>query len=319
MSGKNVTEVRLADAEGIAQAARILESGGLVAVPTETVYGLAARADSAEAVAKIYAAKGRPDFNPLIVHVRDETQAKLYADWLPDAELLAELVWPGPLTFVLPRKDHVALAEAVTAGLPTLALRCPAHPVMRALLERLDFPLAAPSANRSGFISPTTPAHVLASLDGRIDMVLDAGSTEAGLESTILAIGRDGSWRELRPGPVDPDALHRHYWDTPYPRLAGAAGSKIEAPGQLASHYAPGKPVRLGAVEAAPDEFLIGFGPIEGDCTLSAGGVLSEAASRLYAALHEAARAPHPRIAVAPVPEEGVGRAINDRLRRAAA
>ena len=319
MSGKNVTEVRLADAEGIAKAARILESGGLVAVPTETVYGLAARADSAEAVAKIYAAKGRPDFNPLIVHVRDEMQAKQYADWLPDAELLAELVWPGPLTFVLPRKDHVDLADAVTAGLPTVALRCPAHPVMRALLQRLDFPLAAPSANRSGFISPTTAEHVLASLDGRIAMVLDGGPTEAGVESTILAIGRDGSWRELRPGPVDLDALHRHYWDTPYERHPEAAGTRIEAPGHLARHYAPGTPVRLAALDAEPDEFLIGFGPVEGDCTLSAGGVLSEAASRLYAALHEAARAPQPRIAVAPVPEVGVGRAINDRLRRAAA
>lgn len=319
MSGKNVTEVRLADAGGIAEAARILESGGLVAVPTETVYGLAARADSAEAVARIYAAKGRPDFNPLIVHVRDEAQAKHYVDWLPDAELLAEMVWPGPLTFVLPRKDHADLAEAVTAGLPTVAVRCPAHPVMRALLERLDFPLAAPSANRSGFISPTTAEHVLASLDGRIDMVLDSGPTEAGVESTILAIGRDGSWRELRPGPVDLDALHRHYWDTPYERCLEAAGSKIEAPGQLASHYAPGKPVRLNALAAEAGEFLIGFGAVEGDCTLSAGGVLTEAASRLYAALHEAARAPQPRIAVAPVPEEGVGRAINDRLRRAAA
>lgn len=319
MSGKNVTEVRLAGPEGIAEAARILESGGLVAVPTETVYGLAARADSAEAVARIFAAKGRPDFNPLIVHVRDESQAKQYADWLPDAELLAELVWPGPLTFVLPRKDHVDLAEAVTAGLPTVALRAPAHPVMRTLLERIDFPLAAPSANRSGFISPTTAAHVLASLDGRIDMVLDGGPAEAGVESTILAVGRDGSWRELRPGPVNLDALHQHYWDTPYPRQSETSGSKIEAPGQLASHYAPGKPVRLGALDAEADEFLIGFGAVKGDCTLSAGGVLSEAASRLYAALHEAARAPQPRIAVAPVPEEGVGRAINDRLRRAAA
>lgn len=319
MSGKNVTEVRLADAEGIAEAARILESGGLVAVPTETVYGLAARADSPQAVARIYAAKGRPDFNPLIVHVRGVEQAERYVDWLPDADLLAELVWPGPLTFVLPRKDHVDLAEAVMAGLPTVALRCPAHPVMRALLERLDFPLAAPSANRSGFISPTTAEHVLASLDGRIDMVLDSGPTKAGLESTILAIGRDGSWRELRPGPIDLDELHRHYWDKPYPRVAGVEGSKIEAPGQLASHYAPGKPVRLNAASAGPDEFLIGFGPVEGDCTLSVGGVLSEAAARLYAALHEAARAPQPRIAVAPVPEDGVGRAINDRLRRAAA
>ncbi len=319
MSGKNVTDMVLADAAGIARAARILESGGLVGVPTETVYGLAARADSAEAVAKIYAAKGRPDFNPLIVHVRDAVQAAEYAEWLPDADLLAPLVWPGPLTLVLPLKPAAPLAEAVTAGLPTVALRAPSHPVMRALLEAVPFPLAAPSANRSGFISPTTAEHVLASLHGRIDLVLDAGPTNAGVESTILAIGRDGSWRELRPGPVDLDALHQHYWDAPYPRTTGVSGSKIEAPGQLASHYAPGKPVRLNADRAEADEFLIGFGTVAGDCTLSVSGDVTEAAARLYAALHEAARAPQPRIAVAPVPEDGVGRAINDRLRRAAA
>ncbi|AOL93399.1 L-threonylcarbamoyladenylate synthase [Porphyrobacter sp. LM 6] len=305
MSGKNVTEVRLAGPEGIAAAALCLESGGLVAVPTETVYGLAARADSAEAVAKIYAAKGRPDFNPLIVHVAGVAQAERYAEFSPQARALAEAHWPGPLTLVLPRRANAGLAEAVTAGLPTVALRAPAHPAMRALLERLDFPLAAPSANRSGFISPTTPAHVLASLDGRIDMVLDGGATSAGVESTIVAVRADGSIEELRPGPLQLGTRGQ--------------GKSIEAPGQLASHYAPGKPVRLGAVEAEADEFLIGFGAVAGDVTLSTSGDLGEAASRLYACLHEAANAPQPRIAVAPVPEEGVGRAINDRLRRAAA
>ena len=305
MSGKNVTEVLAAGPEGIERAARILESGGLVAVPTETVYGLAARADSAEAVARIYAAKGRPDFNPLIVHVAGLAQAERYADFSPEARALADAHWPGPLTLVLPRRADAALAEAVTAGLPTIALRAPAHPVMQALLERCDFPLAAPSANRSGFISPTTPAHVLASLDGRIDLVLDGGATTAGVESTIVAVRADGSVEELRPGPL---------------QLGTRGGGKgIEAPGQLASHYAPGKPVRLNALAAEADEFLSGFGPVEGDITLSAGGDLTEAAARLYACLHEAARALHPRIAVAPVPEEGVGRAINDRLRRAAA
>lgn len=309
MSGKNVTEVRLADAAGIAKAARILESGGLVAVPTETVYGLAARADSAEAVARIYAAKGRPDFNPLIVHVRDVAQAERYAELSDVARALAAAHWPGPLTLVLPRRADAGLAAAVTAGLPTVALRAPAHPVMQALLEQVDFPLAAPSANRSGFISPTCASHVLASLDGRIDMVLDGGPTTAGVESTIVAVRADGSIEELRPGPLVLGVQ----------AAGGDAGSRIEAPGQLASHYAPGKPVRLGALEAGPDEFLIGFGAVEGDCTLSAGGNLEEAAAQLYACLHEAARAPHSRIAVAPVPEEGVGRAINDRLRRAAA
>ena len=182
MSGKNVTEVVLADASGIAQAARILESGGIVAVPTETVYGLAARADSETAVAKIYAAKGRPDFNPLIVHVRDEEQAALYAKWSGAAHFAVKDIWPGPLTVVVPAKQERALAKAVTAGLDTIALRCPAHPVMRALFDLIDFPLAAPSANRSGFISPTTAQHVMTSLDGRIDLVLDGGPTEAGLE-----------------------------------------------------------------------------------------------------------------------------------------
>ena len=309
MSGKNVTEVLAAGPEGIAEAARILESGGLVAVPTETVYGLAARADSAEAVAKIYAAKGRPDFNPLIVHVRDVAQAGHYAELSDTARTLAEAHWPGPLTLVLPRRSDAGLAAAVTAGLPTVALRAPAHPVMQALLVAVDFPLAAPSANRSGFISPTCAAHVLASLDGRIDMVLDGGPCLAGVESTIVAVRADGRIEELRPGPL----------------AVGVRGegksieARIEAPGQLASHYAPGKPVRLNASAAEADEFLIGFGAIAGDCTLSPSGDVNEAAARLYACLHEGARAPQPRIAVAPVPDDGVGRAINDRLRRAAA
>ena len=304
MSGKNVTDMVLADAAGIARAARCLESGGLVAVPTETVYGLAARADSAEAVARIYAAKGRPDFNPLIVHVRDTEQAARYADFSPEARALAAAHWPGPLTLVLPRRIDAGLAHAVTAGLPTVALRVPAHPVMQTLLAAVDFPLAAPSANRSGFISPTTPAHVIASLDGWIAMVLDGGATSAGVESTIVAVRADGRVEELRPGPL----------------LVGqqGEGGGIEAPGQLASHYAPGKPVRLNAEMAEADEFLIGFGAVPGDCTLSSGGDVIEAAARLYACLHEAANAPQPRIAVARVPEEGVGRAINDRLRRAA-
>ncbi len=305
MSGKNVTQVVLADAAGIAKAARILESGGLVAVPTETVYGLAARADRADAVAKIYAAKGRPDFNPLIVHVPNAAQAERYAEFSPAARALAEAHWPGPLTLVLPRRHDALLATAVTAGLPTVALRAPAHPAIRALLDTAGFPLAAPSANRSGFISPTCAAHVLASLDGRIDLVLDGGATTAGVESTIVAVRADGSIEELRPGPLQIGVR--------------GSGQGIEAPGQLASHYAPGKPVRLDATEAKADEFLIGFGAIKSDCTLSASGNVIEAAARLYACLHEAALAAQPRIAVAPVPEHGVGRAINDRLRRAAA
>lgn len=312
MTGKNATEVLAANAAGIAHAAAILERGRLVAVPTETVYGLAARADSAEAVAKIYAAKGRPDFNPLIVHVRDAAQAARYAHVSPTAEALMAEYWPGPLTLVLPLREDAGLVPAVTAGLPTVALRCPSHPVMRALLDQVDFPLAAPSANRSGFISPTTAQHVLASLDGRIDMVLDAGPCAAGIESTIVAVRDDGSLEELRPGPINLGATKPH-------DAGEGAEARIEAPGQLASHYAPGKPVRLNAQAAREGEFLIGFGEIVGDCTLSATGDLIEAAARLYDCLHLAARAPEPRIAVASVPDRGIGKAINDRLRRAAA
>lgn len=306
MTGKNATEVVQADAAGIARAARVLDSGGLVAVPTETVYGLAARADDPAAVARIYAAKGRPGFNPLIVHVIDTAQAAAYVELDSASRALAETHWPGPLTLVLPRRGHAALAPAVTAGLPTLAVRAPAHPVMRALLEAVEFPLAAPSANRSGFISPTTPAHVLASLDGRIDLVLDGGACAEGLESTIVAVREGGRVEVLRPGPID---LGAH----------PAPGGAIEAPGQLASHYAPGKPMRLNASEAMPGEFLIGFGAMACDANLSSAGDLTDAAQRLYVCLHLAAGSPMPSIAVAPVPDRGVGRAINDRLRRAAA
>ena len=305
MSGKYVTETIGTDAHEITRAARILCDGGLVAVPTETVYGLAARADNDKAVSRIYRAKGRPDFNPLIVHVASLELARKLADFSDVAEKLAAEHWPGPLTLVLPRRRDAGLAEAVTAGLETVAIRMPSHAVMRALLEESGLPIAAPSANRSGFISPTSTAHVLASLDGRIDAVIDGGMCEQGLESTIAAVRTDGSVVVLRPGPI---------------LLAASAadGKNIEAPGQLASHYAPGKPVRLMASEVAPDEFLIGFGDLAGDCSLSGKGDLTDAASRLYACLHEGALSAKPRIAVAEIPEVGVGIAINDRLRRAA-
>ncbi len=307
MTGKYATETILADGQGIARAARILRDGGLVAVPTETVYGLAARADSDAAVARIYEAKGRPSFNPLIVHVGSLEQARAIAEFSPGAEELAARYWPGPLTLVLSRRKGAGLALAVTARLDTVALRMPDHAVMRALLEETDFPIAAPSANRSGFISPTSALHVLSSLDGRIDAVVDGGECASGVESTIVALRSDGEIEELRPGPIKVA-----------PHKSENGGSRIEAPGQLASHYSPGKPVRLNATEVAPDDFVIGFGAVSGDCTLSAGGSLTEAASRLYACLHLAAASDKSRIAVAPVPMEGVGIAINDRLRRAA-
>lgn len=308
MRGKNATERVPADAGGIARAARILDEGGLVAVPTETVYGLAARADNPAAVARIYEAKGRPSFNPLIVHVAGIAAAQRLARLDEAALALAERYWPGPLTLVCPMRGDAGLAPAVSAGLPTLALRQPAHPAFAALLEAVEFPLAAPSANRSGFVSPTSAEHVLATLDGRIDLVLDGGACASGLESTIVAVRSDGRIETLRPGPIEvPGAV------------AVGPPEGIEAPGQTLSHYAPGKPVRLDAVVREADEYLIGFGEIAGDCSLSEAGDLLQAAARLYACLHRAALAPQPRIAVAPVPTKGLGLAINDRLHRAAA
>ena len=310
----NTHAIRPADPGGIAEGAAVLRAGRLVAVPTETVYGLAARADSAEAVAAIYRAKGRPDFNPLIVHVADLAQGQSLARFDERALALAARFWPGPLTLVLPRRDDAGLAAAVTAGLPTLALRCPAHPAMRALLRETGLPLAAPSANRSGAVSPTTARHVAASLGGKVDLILDGGACSAGIESTIVAV-REAGWQVLRPGPITADAIAALLGSAESVELAGG----IEAPGQLASHYAPGKPVRLEASSAAADEFHIGFGPVVGAFNLSAGGDCAEAAARLYEALHQAAAAPQPRIAVASVPDTGIGAAINDRLRRAAA
>ncbi|WP_298335736.1 L-threonylcarbamoyladenylate synthase [uncultured Erythrobacter sp.] len=313
MPRKNVTEQLSAKDEGLARAAEILADGGLVAVPTETVYGLAARADSAEAVARIYDAKGRPSFNPLIVHVKSIEQAEALAYFDESARGLAARYWPGPLTLVLPMRERAGLAAAVSAGLPTIALRHPGHPVMSALLDRLDFPLAAPSANRSEGVSPTKPEHVMASLGVSCPAVILGGPTQAGLESTIVALRKEGEWSLLRPGPITKETLEQ----TLGPESPKSA-VKIEAPGQLARHYSPGKPVRLEATEVAPDEFWIGFGPLDGDCNLSESGDLNLAAAQLYENLHRAAASSKPRIAVAPIPESGVGRAINDRLRRAA-
>lgn len=316
MSGKvPAPEIRAPDAGGIAAAAAALRAGGLVALPTETVYGLAARADSDDAVASIYRAKGRPDFNPLIVHVPTLEAARELALFDQRAEMLARAFWPGALTLVLPLREGARIAPAVTAGLPTIALRCPAHPVMRAVLEECGLPLAAPSANRSGGVSPTEAAHVAASLGAAVPLVLDGGPCSRGLESTIVALRGDGSWQVLRPGPIEEARISAILGAPP----AAVTSAAIEAPGQLASHYAPGKPLRLDAREAAADEFLIGFGAIGGDASLSPAGDLAEAAARLYACLHLAAAAPQGRIAVAPIPADGIGAAIMDRLRRAAA
>jgi len=289
----------------IFEAARLILAGEPVAVATETVYGLAADATNKSAVARIYEAKGRPSFNPLIVHVPDFAAAERIGTLDDEARKLATEHWPGPLTLVVPLRDDTNIASIVTAGLPTIGLRVPAHPAMQALLRAAGRPLAAPSANASGSISPTRAEHVLKSLNGRIKLIVDAGATERGLESTIIA-ATGGPLRLLRPGPIQVDAEI-------------ASGERIEAPGQMASHYAPSKPLRLNAAEAGPDEFLIGFGTVTGDVSLSLSGSLVDAAARLFDLLHQADASDKSRIAVAPIPDDGLGGAINDRLRRAAA
>lgn len=292
------------DDAAIAEAAALIQAGGIVAVPTETVYGLAADATNADAVARIYAAKGRPSFNPLIVHVPDRAAAERIAIFDHAAHALADRWWPGPLTLVLPLRRNAGIASLVTAGLDTIALRVPAHRAMQALLSACGRPLAAPSANASNAISPTRAAHVAASLGTRVPLILDDGPTTAGLESTIV-----GNGTILRPGPITAEQLGLS---------AAAPTDKVTAPGQLATHYAPAKPLRLNATERKGDEWLIGFGQVAGDDTLSATGDPIEAAARLFDALHRADAAPPAKIAVAPVPNDGIGEAINDRLRRAA-
>ena len=292
--------------DSIAEAAMLILAGQPVAVPTETVYGLAGDATSAEAVARIYHAKGRPSFNPLIVHVSDAAVAARITDLGPAARSLADAHWPGPLTIVARLRADSGIASIVTAGLATVAIRVPRHRAMQALLRAVGRPLAAPSANASGSISATRAEHVVRSLGGQIPLVIDDGPCPGGIESTIVAES-DGKLRLLRRGPIE---------------IADAepvAGGSIEAPGQLASHYAPSKPLRLDASEAVAGEYLIGFGDVAGQSTLSASGDLVEAAARLFDLLHRADMSPEPRIAVAPVPETGLGAAINDRLRRAAA
>lgn len=290
--------------EALAEAAELIRAGEPVAIATETVYGLAADATSPAAVARIYAAKGRPSFNPLIVHVPDAAAAQRIGEFSPEASALAQKHWPGPLTLVVPLKSDASIASLVTAGLATIALRVPGHRAMQALLRATGRPLAAPSANASGSISPTRASHVLKSLGGRIEMIVDDGPCERGIESTIVA-ATGGPLRLLRPGPIAVDA-------------AASSVEAIESPGQLHSHYAPSKPLRLDVTESTDDEFLIGFGAVAGNANLSPKGNLFEAAARLFDLLHLADASSKPRIAVAPVPEQDLGAAINDRLRRAA-
>lgn len=302
--------------ENIAKAAQVLRDGGLVAFPTETVYGLGGDATQDAAVEKIYAAKGRPSFNPLIVHVGG-------VDWVadiaqPDARFdsLVRAFWPGPLTLVLNRHTQCAVSKIVSAGRDSIAVRMPDHPVAHDLLMATQRPLAAPSANRSGFMSPTEAAHVLTSLDALPEMIIDGGQCRVGLESTVLDLTQTTS-AILRPGSITREQIEAVIGPVSFGRDDPLAP---KSPGQLASHYAPGLPVRLNATEVNAGEVLVGFGPVKGALTLSLAGDLAEAAANLFAVLRQADNTTlYNSIAVAPVPELGVGLAINDRLRRAAA
>ena len=296
----------------MAKAAKMLQSGQLVAFPTETVYGLGADARNGSAVAAIYAAKGRPSFNPLIVHVASMEQAEALAHFDHDARALAQAFWPGPLSLVLPLKDGHGLSSLVTAGLDTVAIRMPAQLLARDLLALADCPVAAPSANPSGQISPTTAAHVLAGLSGRIDAVLDGGPCKVGVESTIVATS---PLRLLRPGGLPVEALNAALGS---PLAEDTNPDTPSAPGQLVSHYAPNARVALNQTEGA---FMLGFGEVDGQLNLSPSGDLHEAAANLFAMLRQMDElaSDTDTIRVAPIPMTGLGLAINDRLTRAAA
>ncbi len=300
--------------EAIDTAAKTLRNGGIVAFPTETVYGLGADAGNEQAVATIYAAKGRPATNPLIVHGADMAVLTPLVEMPDEALALAEAFWPGPLTLVLPLRRGHGLAQAVLAGLPTVALRVPRHPIAHALLDAFGGPVAAPSANVSGQISPTCAEHVRLGLGERVPTILDGGPSEVGLESTI--VGFDPEPVILREGGIAREVLHR-VLGRPIPEHPHTSMPQT-APGQSLSHYAPRVPMRLNVQHGREDEVMLGFGPVRGQMSLSETGDLEEAAHRLFACLHTLDKLGK-TIAVAPVPDHGVGRAINDRLRRAAA
>jgi len=310
--------IRPADAASIEAAARILRKGGLVAFPTETVYGLGADATNDRAVAAIFAAKERPKFNPLIVHVHDVVEARNLAEFSPLARKLALSFWPGGLTLVLPRKADAKLSLLASAGLDTIALRVPANAIAQKLLSAAERPIAAPSANRSGQVSPTTAAHVLDGLEGRVDFILDGEPAKLGIESTIIGF-ENGKPVLLRPGAIPREAI-----EAVVGPLAKHSGNTITAPGQLESHYAPRTRVRLNARDVKPNEVLLAFGPdtpmgARATRNLSPHGDLTEAAANLFAMLRELDTVGADCIAVMPIPENGLGEAINDRLMRAAA
>lgn len=306
-----------ADEAAIAEAARLIRAGGLVAFPTETVYGLGADATQGQAVARIFEAKGRPRFNPLIVHLPDLETAAALATFSDEALLLARAFWPGPLTLVLPlaANPRFPISELVTAGLSTVAIRVPAHPVAQALLQAAAVPIAAPSANKSGRVSPTAAPHVAADFSGEIGMILDAGPSRAGIESTIVTLQPEATL--LRPGAIAREDIETVLASP----LGDFARGKIQSPGQLLSHYAPRARLRLDACEARAGEALLAFGPgaPKDALNLSTTGDLREAAANLFAYLRQLDARGTSGIAVMPIPATGLGEAINDRLRRAAA
>jgi L-threonylcarbamoyladenylate synthase len=327
MTAPLLTRVSRADASAVGDAVRCLKAGGLVAFPTETVYGLGADATDGKAVARLYEAKGRPAFNPLIAHVADVAAARTLARFDADAERLAEAFWPGPLTLVLPKAAGCPVAELATAGLDSIAARVPKHEVARQILAAFKRPIVAPSANRSGHVSPTTAAHVLADLRGRIDLIVDGGSTPVGVESTIVACL--GAPALLRPGGLAREEIERvlgRALAEPPPGIAAEDDAPL-APGMLASHYAPRTPLRRDAESVAAGEALLAFGSALAAgaenaalaLNLSPRGDLIEAAANLFSHLRALDAAGAKAIAVMPIPRDGLGEAINDRLARAAA
>ncbi|NKB50010.1 MAG: threonylcarbamoyl-AMP synthase [Alphaproteobacteria bacterium] len=312
--------IRRADKASLADAATVLTQGGLVAFPTETVYGLGADARNEQAVASIFAAKNRPQFNPLIVHVRDLNTAATYAKFDDRARALAARYWPGPLTLVLPRRADGDLSLLVSAGLDSVALRVPAHPTAQLLLSAFNGPIAAPSANASGAVSPTRAEHVEHSLGDAVDLIIDDGPCSIGLESTVVDLSAE-SWGILRHGAVTLEELVEGFG--PITDVSENTDDTVKSPGMLARHYATIRPLRLDAQSAAANEAFLTFGDMTSTgaartANLSPAGDLTEAAANLFALLRALDRPEHEAIAVAPIPETGLGRAINDRLRRAA-
>jgi L-threonylcarbamoyladenylate synthase len=306
----------------IADAARLIRAGELVAFPTETVYGLGADATNERAVAKIFEAKERPHFNPLISHVPDAAEAQRFVEWSETADKLAAEFWPGPLTLVLPRSTGSTIALLTTAGLDTVAIRAPAHPMALELIRAAGCPIAAPSANRSGTVSPTRAEHVAESLGSRVSLVLDGGPCTVGVESTVLDLTGETPTL-LRPGGATREAIEAVIGPVALSHALPTGDAARKSPGQLASHYAPSRPVRLAATSVQPDEGLLAFGPspLPGahlTLNLSPSGDLTEAAANLFAQLRALDRPEIARIAVMPIPQTGLGLAINDRLRRAA-